>query len=495
MGFFGRPRWTVATACQTWSFVGLSDSHSQLCGDGGSAGSGADLSPNSDNVQPNSGDRGNRGANVGSNEGRMDELKQRIEDRSAKIVIVGLGYVGLPLAITLASEGFRVWGLDVCETRAGAVSAGDWPLWPQEPHLPEMLKCVVGSGHLDATTDYAVCRDAAVIVVCVPTPITENKEPDYEALWNAITGIAEYARRALVIVESTLAPMTCEDIAQMLWPGVMLAHCPERVAPGSLLYNLQHMPRIIGGYTAEASERAAALYLQILKDTELYITDCLTAEIVKCFENGYRDVQIALANELALICQDLGADVWEVRNLVNTCPGRDVLMPGPGVGGACLTKDTWLLASALAEPAELLLTARAINESMPVAVVDLVVEALREAKVVLSQATVTILGVAYREGTSDVRATPAIEVMGRLGRAGCEVRFYDPHVNGYDGDMVEALANVDAAVIITGHPEFRALNWLGLGSIMRHRVLVDTRGIIEEAPEGFVFRGLGRGNV
>ena len=424
---------------------------------------------------------------------KSERFRASLESREAKIVVIGLGYVGLPLAVALADEGFRVWGLDVCEDRVGAVSAGDWPLWSQEPDLPDMLKRVVESGHLDATTDYATCKDADVIIVCVPTPINENKEPDYGALWNAITGIAEYARHTLVIVESTLAPMTTEDIAQMLWPGVRLVHCPERVSPGSLLYNLRHMPRIVGGYTAEAGELAALLYLQVIRDTELYITDCLTAEIGKTFENAYRDVQIALANELALICADLGADVWEVRDLVNTCPGRNVLEPGPGVGGACLTKDTWLLVSALGEPAELLMTARAINEAMPVQVVDLVLEALRDAKIAPANATVTILGVAYRAGTSDVRGSPAIEVMGRLGRAGCEVRFYDPHCNGYDGDVVTALNEVDAAVIITGHPEFTSLNWAGLGNVMRHKVLVDTRGIVKEAPEGFVFRGLGRG--
>jgi len=423
----------------------------------------------------------------------VDELKQRIEDKSAKVVVCGLGYVGLPLAVTLASESFRVWGLDVCETRVGAVSAGDWPLWAKEPDLPAMLKQVVDSGHLDATTDYAVCKNADVIVVCVPTPINTNKDPDYEALWNAISGIAEYARRALVIIESTLAPMTTEDIAQMLWPGVRLAHCPERVSPGTLLYNLRHMPRIIGGYTAEAGELAAALYLQIVKDTELHITDCLTAEIGKTFENGYRDVQIALANELALICQDLGADVWEVRELVNTCPGRDVLKPGPGVGGACLTKDTWLLVSALGQPAELLMTARAINEAMPIEVVDLVLEALRQAKIAPANATVTILGVAYRAGTSDVRESPAIQVMSRLIKTGCDVRFYDPHCDGYNGDIAEALNETDAAVIVTGHPEFANLNWPGFGHIMRHKVLVDTRGIVKKAPEGFTFRALGRG--
>jgi len=194
-----------------------------------------------------------------------------------------------------------------------------------------------------------------------------------------------------------------------------------------------------------------------------------------------------------LICQDLGTDVWEVRELVNTCPGRDVLKPGPGVGGACLTKDTWLLASALGEPAELLMTARAINDTMPVVAADLVLEALRQAKIAPANATVTILGVAYRAGTSDVRESPAIQVMSRLIKAGCDVRFYDPHVDGYNGDIAEALNEADAAVIVTGHPEFENLNWPGFAHIMRHKVLVDTRGIVPDAPEGFTFRALGRG--
>jgi len=426
----------------------------------------------------------------------FETLRQKIEAHEARVVVVGLGYVGLPLAIALAHDGyggFSVTGLDVCEERVRLVNAGLWPLDPQEPVLPGMLKKAVEAGTLTATDDYEVCRDADVIVVCVPTPVNEHKDPDYGALWAAITSIAQYAKSALVIVESTLAPYTTEDIAQMLWPGVKLAHCPERVAPGCLLHNLRYMPRIIGGYTKEATELAALFYLQVIATSELHLTDCLTAEISKTFENAYRDVQIALANELALICQDLGADVWEVRRLVNTNVGRDVMEPGPGVGGSCLTKDTWLLASSLGEPAEMLITARAINDGMPSRVVDLVTEALREAKVSLSGATVTLLGVAYRENTSDVRESPAIKIMSRLGRTGCEVRFYDPHVDGYDGDLVQALTDSDAAIIVTPHSEFANLNWRNLGGVMRHRVLIDTRGMVKEAPNGFVFRGLGRG--
>jgi UDP-N-acetyl-D-mannosaminuronic acid dehydrogenase len=427
----------------------------------------------------------------------MKELYKLIESHKAHVVVIGLGYVGLPLAIALAHDGyggFKVTGLDVCEERVRLINAGLWPLNQQEPVLPGMLKKTVEAGNLTATSDYEVCRDADVIVVCVPTPVNEHKEPNYSALWQAITGIAEYARSALVIIESTLAPYTTEDIAQRLWPGVKLAHCPERVAPGCLLHNLRYKPRVIGGYTVEATELAAAFYLQVIATSELHLTDCLTAEITKTFENAYRDVQIALANELALICADLGADVWEVRKLVNTNVGRDVLEPGPGVGGPCLTKDTWLLASSMSEPPEMLLTARAINDSMPSQVVDLTIEALREAKVTLSGSAVTILGVAYRENTSDVRESPAIKIMSCLGRAGCEVRFFDPHVDGYNGDIVQSLTDSDAAIIVTPHQEFDNLNWRNLGNVMRHRVLIDTRGMVKEAPDGFVFRGLGRGN-
>jgi len=425
----------------------------------------------------------------------IDELRERIEAKEAKIVVIGLGYVGLPLAILASYDGFggfKVWGLDCNETRVGMVSAGDWPLDANEPRLPAMLKETVDAGDLSATTDYAVCQDADVVVICVPTPVNEHKDPDYQALWNATIELSSYVKSgALVIIESTLAPYTTEDIAQILPPSILLAHCPERVAPGCLLHNLAYLPRIIGGYTAEASHLAQVFYRQFCNG-DLHVTDCLTAEISKTFENAYRDVQIALANELALICQDLGANVWEVRRLVNSCPGRDVLRPGPGVGGACLTKDSWLLASALSEPPELLLTSRAINDAMPSRVVDLVLGTLREAKIPQADAIVTILGVAYREGTSDVRGSPAIKVMNRLIRAGCDVRFYDPHVDGYDGDLVQSLTDADAAVIVTPHQEFDNLNWRNLGMVMRTKVLVDTRGMVAQGPEGFVFRGLGQ---
>ncbi len=311
----------------------------------------------------------------------FDDLKQRIISGEATIGVIGLGYVGLPLAVVLADAGFRVWGIDTNETRVGAVSAGDWPLDEDEPQLPELLHKVVNDVYLDATPDYAALRSCDVAVVAVPTPIDDGKMPDYGALWSALCGIGDHMQGGLVILESTLAPMTTEDAAQMLGPGYWLAHCPERVTPGRLYENLHLLPRIIGGYTDEAAILTERLYSRAIGASfKWYHTDALTAEVVKCAENAYRDVQIAFANELALICDAVGADVWTVRDLVNTCPGRNVLRPGPGVGGACLTKDTWLLASALPEPPTLMLTARTINDEMADCVVGLVAEALAESK-------------------------------------------------------------------------------------------------------------------
>ena len=420
------------------------------------------------------------------------QLRSSIESKQTQVAVIGLGYVGLSLAVALADVGFRVWGVDVDETRVGMVSAGDWPLDAQEPHLPVLLKLVVAVGELSATTDYAACADAGVVIVCVPTPITKYKEPDFGALYDAVTKVGDYITPpTLVILESTLAPGTTEAIAQMLPSGTWLAHCPERVTAGWLWYNLHHMLRVIGGYTPEAAILAQALYSTIATTYVFHTTDVLTTEIVKCAENAYRDVQIAFANELAVACDALGADVWEVRRLINTCPGRDVHEPGPGVGGACLTKDSWLLASSLLEPPTLMLTAREINDGMPAYAAELVWDTLVEMGI--KHGTVAVLGAAYRRGTSDVRGSPAAKLMIELEKLGANVRFYDPHVDGYDGDLVQTLTGADAAVIATGHDEFRDLDWPALGRVMRQRVLVDLRGIVKERPRGFVFRALGKG--
>jgi len=423
---------------------------------------------------------------------KLDQLRERIETKKAKIAVIGLGYVGLPQAVMFADLGFQVVGIDICEKRVTDINAMYWPLDPQEPELPVAMQSTVVLGKLRATTDYAACHDADAVIVAVPTPVDENRRPDYKALTDALMwAAASISKPILMCIESTLAPGSMADIATMLPDTTLLAYCPERVTPGILAHNLRQVPRVIGA-DSEAAILAMALYSQICK-ASLYVTDPLSAEICKCAENAYRDVQLAFANELALICEDLGADVWQVRQLINTCPGRYVLRPGPGVGGACIPKDPWLLMSDLSIEADLLTAARATNDWMPHHVADLTMEALQEAKTSTSGAQVVILGVAYKENTSDTRNSPALAVMERLIKAGCDVCFYDPFVDGYDGDLLTMLTGADAAVICTGHDDFYGIDWQQVGQVMCHKVLVDARSVAWPAPRGFVYRGLGRG--
>lgn len=424
---------------------------------------------------------------------KTDQLRKRIDDKSAKIAVVGLGYVGLSQATFFAGLGFRVVGIDICQERVGAVNAGWWSLDADEPELPAMMQGTVHQGKLRATADFSACHDADVVIVAVPTPVNEHRQPDLSALIEAMTTICSHLTTpVLICIESTLPPGTMADLTSMFGEdGVYLAYCPERVTSGKLTYNLREVPRIIGA-GIEAASLAIALYSQICK-AGLYVTDPLSAEICKTAENAYRDVQLAFANELALVCEDLGADAWEVRRLVNTCPGRNVLRPGPGVGGACIPKDTWLLTADLTITADLAIAARAVNDSMSLHVGDLVLDALREAKIPATHTEIVLLGVAYKEDTSDTRNSPAFAVAKRLHQAGCNVKFYDPFVDGYDGDLLAALTDADCAVIVTAHDEFYGIDWQAVGQVMRHKVLVDARNVAWPAPVGFVYRGLGRG--
>jgi UDP-N-acetyl-D-mannosaminuronic acid dehydrogenase len=261
-----------------------------------------------------------------------------------KIGVVGLGYVGIPLCALLADKGFDVVGIDVVKERAVAVNAGRLPLKGEEPGLAELLAKAVGKGKLRATTSFAACKDRTAIFVCVDTPIDADKRPEYSKLESAIRGIGKnMPKGAMVVIESTIAPGTMTGLVARtlekesglaLGKGFKLVHCPERVMPGRLLFNLRSYDRVIGGYDKQSIQRASAIYSTIMKG-KLHPTDLTTAEIVKTAENAYRDVQIAFANEVALISEKLGADAFEVRTLVNTCPFRDMHVPGAGVGGHC----------------------------------------------------------------------------------------------------------------------------------------------------------------
>lgn len=428
----------------------------------------------------------------------------RVEARELRIAILGLGYVGLPVAVTFANAGFHVIGIERLESRAAMVRGGQNPIEGDEPGLADALRRVVSSGHLDASSDIACVALADVVIVCVETPVeAHDHRPRYAALEGAVRGAAAHLREgALFIVESTLAPGTMEGQVRLwlesscpLRVGVTLGmgHCPERVMPGRLLQNLRTMSRVCGGDSPATSERMRALYKAIV-EAEVDAASCVVAELTKTAENTFRDVNIAFANELAKVCEVAGADFLEVRALVNKSPGRNVLIAGAGVGGHCIPKDPWLFASALPTGAlSLVPAARHVNDGMPLHLLELTRQALEARGQSLGNATVLVLGFSYLEESDDERNTPSEVLIEALSALGTNVRIHDPFVSRFAGPL--EVGGVDAIVLAVAHRAYRDLDWATLKPTMRTPVLIDGRFVVEPQRMrdlGFEFRGIGR---
>lgn len=426
-----------------------------------------------------------------------------------KIAVVGLGYVGIPLSALLASKGFDVLGIDVLSERAKAIDAGKLPLKGDEPGLADMLARVAKAKKLRATTSFAGIGDRSAVFICVDTPIDERRQPNYANLEAALKGVGKNMRKGtLVVVESTVAPGTMRGIVApalaktsglKLGTGFKLAHCPERVMPGRLLHNITSYDRVLGGHDKESLDRAAAIYSKITKG-KLHPTDLTTAEVVKTTENAYRDVQIAFANEVALISEKLGVDAYEVRRLVNTCPFRDMHIPGAGVGGHCLPKDPWLLVHGGREAGpKLIPAARAVNESMPFHVLDLAQSALDSSKLKLEDSVVVVMGGSFLQNTGDARNSPSIPVIESLGCAK-ELRVHDPYLTEIAGvrtnkDIRAALKGADLAVFMVSHKEYERLTPSILKRLMRTPAVVDGRNIFsarDMTKAGVTYRAVGK---
>lgn len=423
----------------------------------------------------------------------LEVLREAIEDSSARIGVIGLGYVGLPVACLFAEAGFDVTGVDLKAERVAEIAAGRSPIAGEEPGLAPLLAAMVASGRLRATSDPTSLADRDVVLICVETPVDADHTPRYAALRAALASLAPVLRPgALVVVESTVAPGTTDHVVRPALEagsgrrsggGFFLGHCPERVMPGKLLANLRGLARVLGGETPEVAQVMAALYRRVVRSGDLDPTDIVTAELVKTAENAYRDVNIAFANELALICEAAGGDVWRVRELVNKSPGRNLLLPGAGVGGHCITKDPWLLAHAAGDrrPLRLIPAARAVNDGMPLHVVALLEEGLAAQGRALAGAKVLVLGYAYLEDSDDTRNSPSAVVVDLLQAAGAQVRVHDPCVPGLGGDPLAAAAEADAVLVMVAHSAYRRLDPAALNPGGRRRMLVDGRRVFEPA--------------
>jgi UDP-N-acetyl-D-mannosaminuronic acid dehydrogenase len=445
------------------------------------------------------------------------------------IVVIGMGYVGIPCAALLADvPRFRVTGVQRRSERSGwkidCLNSGASPFEGDEPGLAELIRRVVLEKHtFSVTDDISVCREADAIFIDVQTPVDEQRVPQYESLRQVAAGAGRHmVEGVLVIVESTVAPGTTQHVVQPILEqesglaagrDFSLAYSYERVMPGKLLDFLMHLPRVVGGIDPQSTRRAVKLYRHIVQ-AEIVQTDCLTAETAKTVENAYRDVNIAFANEMALICESLGINVFELRRLVNNRPDRHMHVPGAGVGGHCLPKDPWLLnhgVNAYGQRkvrSDLLALAREINDAMPLHMADLVEEALAEMGRPMAGARVTVLGIAYLENSGDTRNTPALPLIRSLRQRGASVIAHDPYVRQDDfaalqagddvvllQDLHQALQSADCAALVTKHSDYLGPELLQATAVMRTPIVVDGRGCLDVhscAQAGVFCHGLGR---
>lgn len=421
-------------------------------------------------------------------------LLRKIERHTAVIGIVGLGYVGLPLAVEFAEVGFRVIGLDVQQSKVDELNAGRSYI---EDIPSERLAPLVTAGKLTATTSYDDLSETDAISICVPTPLRKTRDPDMSFIIQASQSISEICHAGMLIVlESTTYPGTTEEIIlpeiikNQLTVGedVFIAFSPERIDPGNKHYTVHNTPKIVGGITPNCTEVAQALYASAI-DQIIPVSSPTAAEMVKLLENTFRQVNIGLVNEMALMCDKLGIDVWEVINAAATKPfGFMAFYPGPGLGGHCIPIDplylSWKLKT-LNYTARFIELANEINTSMPLYVLDKITDALNNQEKAVRGSTVVILGVAYKRDVNDVRESSALDIISLLRQKGADVVYHDPHVPEIrlenDSKMncvpysTELLNNADCVVIVTDHTLF---NWQEITD--HSSVIVDTRHVINE---------------
>ena len=399
-----------------------------------------------------------------------------------KVCIVGLGYIGLPTASVLATHGFSVLGVDVNRRVVELINKGLVPI--EERGLKTLFTAAVKSKNLKAGLKPA---RADAFILAVPTPEKEQKA-DLSYLESAARSIVPFLKKGnIVVVESTIPPGATEQVVvpilarSNLIPGAdfHVAHCPERVLPGSILKELVSNDRVIGGLTPTCAEKTAELYGTFVQG-RIECCDLRTAEMVKLVENSYRDLNIAFANTISNICLDFGIESSRVTALANMHPRVNILRAGPGVGGHCIPIDPWFLIESAPRKASLLAAARKINDARPGVVASILRKMIGKA----TDLKVAVLGISYKGDVDDVRHAPSITLIESLERQGVSVSVYDPHVKIFTRDLMnleDALADADAAVIMADHSDFKYLYPEKLGGLMRKKNLLDPFGTVDRA--------------
>ena len=412
-----------------------------------------------------------------------------------EVCVLGLGYIGLPTALLLASSGYKVKGIDINEKVVKAINKGRLPF--NEPGMDDIFE--KAKNNFTAQTEV---EDADIFLIAVPTPLEKSlKVADLSYVRKAAEMVYPYLHRDnLVILESTVPPGTCEKLiipilerSELKVGDFHFAYCPERAIPGKTIYEMIHNDRVIGGYNKKSAELAKKVYTSFVRGN-IYLTDVKTAEFVKLIENTYRDVNIALANEFAQIAEDCGINVWEAIELANKHPRVNILNPGPGVGGHCIAVDPWFLTENSSKW-KLISLAREINDSMP----NYVLQSVRNMLTGMRDPIITVFGVAYKGNVDDTRETPALKFIKLAENEGYRVRCYDPHVKEFEYELMDlddALEDSDCIVIIADHDIFKELDPEKIAKLMRSKNIVDTRNLIDHEKwrkAGFKVKVLGDG--
>lgn len=425
----------------------------------------------------------------------FNKLKKKILSKKCRVAIIGLGYVGLPLAAEFANTGFSVYGIDSNQKRVAQIKKGisyiiDIP--------SALVKRLVDEGRLTATSKYDVIKASDAVIICVPTPLGKTREPDISYIIEAVNKIAENKKKGqLVVLESTTYPGTTDEIVLPILESkglrvgrdFFLAFSPERIDPANKMFSASQIPKIIGGVSRKSGKLAQYLYSQVM-DTVIPVSSSKIAEMAKLLENTFRSVNIGLVNEIALMCDKLGVDVWEVIEAAKTKPfGFMPFYPGPGIGGHCIKIDPLYLswkAGLHGFEAKFIELADQVNSGMPEYVVGKIISALNKKGKPVREAKILILGTAYKKDVSDTRESPALEIIRILKNEGASVSYFDPYVDevNVDGRKLKSkklngrfLKSRDCAVIVTNH------TGVDYELVVRNsKLIVDTRNATRHIP-------------
>ncbi|MBS6024353.1 MAG: nucleotide sugar dehydrogenase [Paeniclostridium sordellii] len=400
-----------------------------------------------------------------------------------KICVIGIGYIGLPTAAMFAKHGHDVVGVDINENTVNQLNQGNIVI--DEPYLDELVKDLVERGSLKASKTPCI-SDA--FIISVPTPINNEKKSDMKYVKDACESILPYIKKGdIVILESTSPIGTIEGLVKpiletsklKIGEDIFLGYCPERVIPGNILKELKENDRLIGAINQISGEKIKNLYSSFVEGN-IYLMDTKTAEICKLMENTYRDVNIALANELAIICDDLNINVWDVINFCNKHPRVNIHNPGPGVGGHCLAVDPWFIVEKSPQKSNLIKLSREINDYMPLYLFKKIEQILANIK---QNKIVTILGMTYKADIDDTRESPIITLIDILAKNGYEVRVCDPkvdiHENLYE-DLIKACENSELVLLAVNHKEFKNIDFDKIKSVMKIPIILDSRNFFNE---------------